>query len=324
MILGRNQHALPSLVGPVAPDGQSGFALLLVIWVVALLAVLAAQIAADVQSEVKIARSRLELARARSIAEAGITLAVSSLIAPDVTARWHADGSMHTISYGGGTVAITIQDEAGKIDLNAAPIELIAGLLDELGVSDKDDRDAVLSEIMDRRQTASTSAQAPPGLANLRGGLPPAGPNNQAAFATNSELRQLSAMTHSLYDSVAPYVTVYSKKPTVNPLTAPREVLAALPGVSEQAINLYIPARDALAPGQPFTILPALGSTALNYLSNTEVSAVTIIAKGKTDTGVTFDREAVVSVDQTMNPHFLEWHSSAGLGGGEAGVHIGP
>ena len=293
---------------------QSGFALLLVMWVVALLAVLAAQIAADVRSELQISRSRLELAQARAIAEAGITLAVSGLIAPDVTVRWRADGSTHAIRYGDGTVAVTVQDEAGKIDLNQSPIEPIAGLLAEFGVGDKDDRDAILSEIMERRQDVLANPQAapppPPSFANIQA-PPPPGPTSQAAFVTNSELRQLTAMPHSLYDRIAPFVTVYSKRPTVNPLTAPREVLAALPGASPAVIASYIQARDAIPAGQPAPVLPTLGVAAAAYLSNSEANAVTIIAKATTDSGVTFDREAVVSVDQAMNPRFLEWHSIA-------------
>src|SRR5262249_19767914 len=93
------------------PQRNRGFALLLVIWVLALLAVLAAAVAADSHSEALIARHRIDLAEARGIADAGIVLAVTGLFSPDPAARWPVDGTARCADYGGGTVAVRVIDE---------------------------------------------------------------------------------------------------------------------------------------------------------------------------------------------------------------------
>jgi len=72
---------------PRARSGRSqrGFALLLVIWVLAILAVLAAGFAAGTRSETRVARNLLDAAQARALAEAGVALATGALIDNDPT-----------------------------------------------------------------------------------------------------------------------------------------------------------------------------------------------------------------------------------------------
>jgi general secretion pathway protein K len=295
-------------------ENRRGFALLLVIWILALLAVLAAGVAADSQSESKIARNRVELAHARDLAEAGIALAIVGLTVPDMTLRWPADGSTRTVAYDGGSVAVTIQDESGKIDINQAPLELIAGLFDTLSPETKESREIVMNALALQRQTAADQARATPGargfdLPRRRRTVSLA----DAAFANIAELLQLPGMSRSVFERIRPFVTVYGQNPTVNPLTAPREVLAALPGVDGLSIDSYLIARQAQGSVQPTSALPSLGATAAKYISIADLNAVTIIAQSKTETGLGFSREATVSFDSTaaLPFKFLEWRQSA-------------
>jgi len=298
---------------PAGANSRDGFALLLVIWILALLAVLAAGVAADSQSESKIARNRLELARVRARAEAGIAMAIVGLTVPDMTQRWRADGSTRMAAYDGGPVAITIQDEAGKIDINQAPLELIAGLFDTLDPHTKEDREAVMSAITQQRQAAAdrTRQSSPRGVdfPRRRRGVALA----DEAFAGISELQQLTGMSRTTYDLIRPFVTVYSQSPTINPLTAPREVLAALPGINAPSIDLYLAARQSQTAGQPTGELPSLGAETTKYISAADLITVTITAKADAPGGISFTREAVVSFDSTqaLPFKFLEWRQGA-------------
>jgi general secretion pathway protein K len=293
-----------------AATRECGFALLLVIWILALLAVIAAGIAADSRSALTVAQSRMELARARSLAEAGVTLAIAGLIVPDPALRWRADGSSRTVLYGSGTIAITVQDEGGKIDLNRAPMELIAGLLDELGVASADGRDALLRGIADQRTAASDRAPASDAGIGILPRRRRSATSTDAAFATVSELRQLGGVTRSAYDRIRPFVTVYSQAVTINPQTAPREVLAAVPGVTSQTVDFYIAAREAHPAGQPTADLLSLGAAATKYLAANELGTVTITATAEIETGISFGREAVVALAGASEGPFtiLEWH----------------
>ena len=86
-----------------SPGGrrENGFALILVIWVLALLALLGAEVAANSRSAAVVSRNRLDLAQLQASADAGIALAVMGLLDPIVAARWQADGRIYNRQYAG-------------------------------------------------------------------------------------------------------------------------------------------------------------------------------------------------------------------------------
>src|SRR5690242_4646901 len=139
--------------------GQRGYALVLVIAVFSVLALLSAAIAAETRSTALAARSRLEIVRARSLADSGVTIAIMHLLDRGEVSRWHADGVVNVEPYGVGTLRITIEDEAGKIDLNNAPKEMIAGLLGEFAPADQ--ASALTDAILERRASFAPPAPRP-------------------------------------------------------------------------------------------------------------------------------------------------------------------
>ncbi|MBV9553292.1 MAG: general secretion pathway protein GspK, partial [Alphaproteobacteria bacterium] len=96
--------------------------MLLTIWVLILLSLMAASLASQTRSEAQLAYNRGEIAIARAMADAGVALGLNGLLDPVVAQRWSADGRARRIAYSDGTINVRIQDEAGKLDLNAAPI----------------------------------------------------------------------------------------------------------------------------------------------------------------------------------------------------------
>lgn len=276
-------------MGRTTRQNERGFALLLVIWLVALLALLAVVVAADSRSGAEIVHNQIERAQARMDADSGITLALANLLSPDASDRWSADDMSHTVDYAGGTVTIAIADEGGKIDLNQAPLDLIAGLFDELGVNSKEQ--AVLTDAIKQRRQAFARAYPPPSriYAAARDSVHDLA---RLAFADPSELRLIPGMTAALYRRVLPYVTVYSGSPTVNPLTAPRAVLLAIPGIRPAEVDALI-AKRSQASGQ--TDLSGLMSVA-RYARVTESPAVTITAQAVLPGGASFTRQAVAAL----------------------------
>jgi len=288
---------------------EEGFALLLVIWITALMALLAAGIAGDTQGEARIAQSRLNLARLRLAADAGIDLAALGLTDPDPAQRWRADGSARSLRYEGTALTIAVQDEGGKIDLNQAPLELIGGLIDEFDIA-RSDRDAILSAIAVRRQ--AFASQGPrPGFGDFTRRRRTLDPNDMP-FASVAELRALG-LSRAIYDRLRPFLTVYSQNATVNATTAPREILAALPGANPQAIDFFIAQRQAPSQGQLNLDYRSLGSNAAQYLGAMDPGTVTITAKAALGADLAFTREAVVTMDGATIPpvKFLEWRQGA-------------
>lgn len=279
-------------------ETQRGFAMVLVIWILALLAVLAASVAADSHSEATIARNRFEIAQAKGLADAGAALAMIGLIDQIPATRWRADGSSRTIRYANGSVTITLFDEGGKIDLNSAPVELIGGLLDEFGVPGEE-RQATIAGIVERRR--DFASLNPPTVTHQRAlghpDLPDTGgPDIESKpFADVSELRLVPGLTRAGYERVRPFLTVYSDGPTINPLTAPREALLAVPGISPQELGFFLAAREQSATSLEKPSLSGVD----RYARVGDLRAATVAASARTQSGARFSRQFVMLV----SPH---------------------
>ena len=292
--------------------GDRGFALILVIWVLALLALLGAEVAADSHGEAVVSRNQLELAQLHASADAGITLAVMGLIDPNHATRWQADGRTYDRQYSGQRLKISVDDEGGKIDVNNAPIELIAGLLGEFG-ADRGQQAAITQAILDRRAQFVPLASASPNVGRIfPGSQSPVINLAKLAFADVSELRLLPGMTRALYARIAPEVTVYSQNPTVNPMTASRRTLLAIPGASAADIDALMASRA----GGPIQLdLEELSKLAL-YTRVDTLHVVTITASADSARGASFTRRAVVAVspDLPVEPaRILRWEQPVDL-----------
>ena len=88
--------------------------------------------------------------------------AVLGLLEVDPERAWRADGSVYAMALGEGEVQIEIEDEDGKIDLNAAPLELLAGLLARARAWRPSEAQAMADRIGDYRdEDTSPSRRAP-------------------------------------------------------------------------------------------------------------------------------------------------------------------
>lgn len=295
----------------IAGGPEQGFALLLVIWVLALIAVLAAIVAADSSGEAVIARNRLDRAQARALADSGVTLGILRLFDPKPATRWPADGRAQHLRYAGGSITVSLQDEGGKIDLNRAPLDLIGGLAAELRIEPKA-RSALLSGIEARRRAFAAERRAAPppprGRIYFRVRTHYANIADQA-FADISELRLLPGVSRDAYERLRPYVTVYSQRPTINPLTASRTTLLAVPGISPQDVEFYLQARDQTASSIE---KPALSGVD-RYVQVAPLRVVTITARAVTAAGAVFTRQAVVSISGNLpsGPYqILSWRQA--------------
>jgi len=263
-----------------------------VLWVLALVSALILAFFGGANTALRVARNDDAAAQAQALAESGVTLAILALSDPSAATRWRADGTVHQVSFGGGTIEIGVEDENGKVDLNVAPPELFIGLFRTLGASDAS-ATAIAGAIIDWR---SGNADAP---ADSNAAPVP------RQFFDVSELAQIPGVSRDLFRRAAPFLTVYSFSPYINPMTAPAEVLRSLPGANEAAIGSFL-ANRAESGGDPATAsqVPAAGDVAV-----AAVSTVTITARARSASGGRFTREAVVSLAATPNAPFtiLAW-----------------
>jgi general secretion pathway protein K len=214
-------------------------ALVGVLWLLVLLSLIVLNLSAGSRTELQLAGNARLAASARHVTEAGVNWGVWSLLQTD-TAGWLADGSTRSLELDGIRVDVALFDEQGKIDLNQADLQLLAGLFESVGLNEK----AALAQaevILDWRD--DDDLLRPTGAEEeqyRRAGL--LGPANQP-FERLQELRQVLGMSEGLYQQVLPALTLYSNKARVNPMVAPREVLLALPGIRPESIDSYIEER---------------------------------------------------------------------------------
>jgi general secretion pathway protein K len=189
---------------------------------------------------VLIARNAIAGARVRAAAEGGTQLGLARLLARRAAGTAIFDGKPETWQDGGVRVAIVIADEAGKIDLNQAPLELLSGLMEAAG---RPDAEAFLlaCRILDRRGSPAPDCPEPQGDA----------PRTAALFAAPEELAALPGFDDRLYGAIADAVTVATGATAIDPLVAPRLVLLALPGATPDLVNAYLSGRANLQELEP-------------------------------------------------------------------------
>ncbi len=274
-----------------------GIALLIVLWGLVLLAVIAAAFTTETRTEMALARNLVENAKARALADAGVYRAILGLLAPDVEQRWFADAPFYTLASDAGEVRIVINDEAGKIDLNAAPVELIQGLFTANGV-EEGEAAALTAAITDFRDPDDETHLGGGEADDYRAAGLAWGPKNKP-FEAVEELHQVLGMSREVYARVAPFVTVHWRRRGIDPVFAAREVLLAVPGVSPGDAEALLGAREESVRRM------RLFAGVKRYVALSKGLVYTIRAEARTQGGAVFMREAVVEfAEETDDPSF--------------------
>jgi general secretion pathway protein K len=212
-------------------DRERGSVALLALWGVALIFMLLAPVAFATRGELQIARNALAASRARLAAEAGAQLGLARLLRRhDTGAAGAFDGTPEAWQQGSSKVAIAIADESGKLDLNVAPVELLAGLFVAVGVP-REAAGLIACNVLDRRGDAGGDCPAPDDAHPAR------------RFAVTEELAEVPGVGERLYDQVAPYVTVATGATAIDPLVAQRAVLLSIPGATEDLVDTVLDSR---------------------------------------------------------------------------------
>ena len=272
------------------PASGRGIALIVVLWLTMLLTVIASSFAYSMRGEALAARNALSLAQARAAADGAVDRTIFELMRPrNVADAWTPDGQPRAWKDGDIDLAVTAVDEAARIDLNFAADALLKGLLENVGGLDPDAAERVLEAILDWRDADDLRRPNGAEAADYRAAGLKVMPSN-SRFESVGELVNVLGVTPELMTRIADTLTVNSRQPGINPATASRSVLRALPGITDEQVDSYIAARSAaLASHLPPPPLP-LGQAFLSAPS----PVWRIHVQARTPDGVTFARDAVV------------------------------
>lgn len=214
---------------------QRGAALVLVMWLVALMTALIGAYAATARIEYMQGRGLHGAVAAESAARAGLEYALVRLQTREFEYGWVPDGRPYRWSFGAASVEVQVVDESGKIDLNTADAILLSSLFRELG-SEDEVADAIAGAIVDWRDgddlTQPMGGAEDPQYAAA--GLPYGA--KDAPFDTVAELEQVLGMPRTLFERAAEHLTVFSGLPQPDQRFASGPVLRAMGMDPEMAL----------------------------------------------------------------------------------------
>lgn len=296
------------------PRSSRGVALIAVLWVVMLLSVIAGSLMMLTRTELGLARNLMLSARAEVLAEGGIHLAVNELLAPAGAARAHTGGAIWRVELETGFIDISIADVTGRIDLNAAPPELIAGLFRAAG-AEPEQADIMADRIIDWRDADENPRPNGGEQSDYAGYDPPVRVGN-GRFLSADEIMRVPGMTRDLWTRIADAVTVHSRRPGLNPLYASKTALLALPGMDSITADDIIAARGEAAAdstNRPASRLSAIinqvPAEARRHLTGGPSNIYAVRARAELPEGAVYILEAVIEPTPAKDPPWRthEW-----------------
>jgi general secretion pathway protein K len=126
---------------------QRGFALIMVLWAVALLALLGARVTQAGRGETQLAGNLRDAAIAEAAADGAVHVAVFHLLDRG-GAAWRADGQVRLLSERAPRLAVRLSTPRGLVNPNQAPPVLVAALIRAVGGDDVT-ADAIAAAIFD-------------------------------------------------------------------------------------------------------------------------------------------------------------------------------
>lgn len=176
-----------------------------------------------------------------NLMESGIAAAGYLLFLADVDAA-SVDG--RTIRLPSGSVILHVSAEAGRVDLNASPRELLEGVFKAAGGQSLSPR-SFAARVVDWRdeddERTTGGAERTDYLASDAIGLPA-----NVAFQSVNELRFVRGLSEADYVRLQPFVTVYNRTGLLYPAATSRRVLMAIPEMSNADASAL---RSVEAPG---------------------------------------------------------------------------
>jgi general secretion pathway protein K len=221
---------------PAKPrDGERGYALLIVLWVLVLQSFLMVQIMASSHTALALADNDILAAQAGAAADGAIEAAAFHLGAGGRMA-WRPNGEPHDLVVGDFDVTVTIRSLAGRINPNLASAGLLAGLLQAVAVPPGLAENLAQSIVAWRRPAASPGATAAL-LSEYRAAGLTEGPAGKP-FVDLNALNHVIGMTPAIMARLIPHLSLFQPRDP-DPALADPIVRAAITsaGLSSTAIG---------------------------------------------------------------------------------------
>jgi len=225
---------VPTILKRTRPDG---FIVVTVLWILAGLSTLVSVYAAFVVQTASGLAAHDDYLRAHALTSAAVELTAYQQLTSSEQTR--ATRGSFNFRLAAANVSVAFQSEAARIDLNAAPKPLLAGLFMALGAR-PDAADSYADRIVGWRSPPSAKDDPEASVYRSLGYGPRGG-----KFPHVNELALVRSIPSSLVERALPFLTVYSGRPQVNVFDAAPEVIAALPGITPVQVSAILAQRES-------------------------------------------------------------------------------
>lgn len=290
---------------------SKGFAVVAVLWMVGALAALAAVYAAYLVNTTRALAANDDRIRAEAAISAALALTAGQVDTPKhEPAPGH--GRFH-FRLNRAEVEVSYLSEGTRIDLNAAPKALLAGLFTALGAPADKAADYADSVVAWRTPPRGGTADKEVSLYRAAGlSYDP----RQAPFASADELWLVRGLPPSLVSRALAYTTVFSGEADIDVMDAPAMVVASLPGMSPDRLAAVL--RQRRADPQDEKAVAALLGPEQASAAQQRNKATRIAVRIRFDDGRRVSAEAVIARDRGAMPYrVLAWQDD--LDGGFEG-----
>ena len=285
-------------------SASHGFIVVAVLWILGALAALAAIYALYVRETAAAFSVHNDRLQGQALAQAGVELAVYQLT---MIPESRPSSGQLSFRLGGASVNVDFSSENARIDLNAAPRDLLAGLFRSLGAR-PDEADQFAARIVGWR-TPLVAGASDDEDSLYRAAGKPYGPR-RGPFQHVNELGLVLGLPPVLIEYALPHLTVYSGRPEINVLNAPAEVLAAMPGMTPQ----WLPEFMAYRAAAPQDVLRARLGPAARFVTVQASNATRMLVDVRLDATRRHRAEVVVLLltGDTEPYRVLSWRDEIG------------
>jgi general secretion pathway protein K len=287
--------------GAARRRAADGFIIVAVLWILGALATLASIYAIYIIDTAFVSKARDERVVVDGMIQAALELTAYQVTSKPGERQGHGAFSFRL---GNAVASAQFRSEGGRIDLNQAPKELLAGLFMGFGAR-PDDAVNYADRIVAWRTKPQQGADPEASLYHAAGRrYVPRG----APFPSSGELWLVLGLPDALLERIMPFITVFSGKPQVSALDAPPEVLAALPGMTPETLRTFLVQRAATPPQNGQSLLPLLGA-AETHASVEPSKSLRVTVQVALDNGRQLNADAVIYVPDSDNqPYYvLSW-----------------
>jgi general secretion pathway protein K len=254
---------------------SGGFALLVVLWTLVLIAFIVAHLTASGRTEMRIAGNLVADAVTEAAADGAIAAAIFNQLDENPGQRWPLNGEAHELIIGNSRVKVQLEDEAGRVNPSSAPSALLEALLRTTGSDPESARRLALS--ISQWVGSTPTAQPQNATAEYQAAGLDYGPPREP-LETLDELGRVLGMTPAVLAAIRPHLTLFGPpQPNLagaDPIVA--AALAAIPQAPQAPVSGSQPPQDQL--------MVRITATALGP-SNARVTRSAIVRVGATMPG---------------------------------------